>query len=39
MGELNEEYLPDRKFCWKALERSEQYEQIHLGLKTLTKGE
>ena len=22
--ELNEEYLPDRKFCWKAIERSEQ---------------
>ena len=37
--ELNEEYLPDRKLYWKAIERSEQYEQIHLALKTLTQDE
>ena len=37
--ELDEEYLPDRKFCWKAIERSEQYEQIQLALKTLTQDE
>ncbi len=37
--ELNEEYLPDRKFCWKAIERSEQYEQIQLTLKSLTQDE
>ena len=37
--ELNEEYLPDRKFSWKAIEISEQYEQIHLALKTLTQDE
>ena len=37
--ELDEEYLPDRKFCWKAIESSEQYEQIQLALKTLTQDE
>ena len=37
--ELNEEYLPDRKFCWKAIEMSEQYEQIQLALKTLTQDD
>ena len=37
--ELNEEYLPDLKFCWKAIERSEQYEQIQLALKSLTQDE
>ena len=37
--ELNEEYLPDSKFYWKDIERSEQYEQIHLALKTLTQDE
>jgi len=37
--ELNEEYLPDRKFCWKAIERSDQYEQMQLALKSLTQDE
>ena len=37
--ELNKGYFPDRKFCWKAIERSEQYEQIQLALKTLTQDE
>ncbi len=37
--ELNKRYLPDRKFCWKAIERSEQYEQIQLALKSLTQNE
>ena len=37
--ELNEEYLPDQKFYWKAIERSEQYEQIRLALKTLTQDQ
>ncbi len=32
-------YLPDRKFCWKAIERSKQSEQIQLAIKTLTQDE
>ena len=37
--ELKKESLLDRKFYWRAIERSEKYKQIQLSPKSLTQDE